>query len=129
MLGKVHDVFGSDSSDLPAARSVSSQFPDLVHVFQKQFHQLCEQSIANARSFDIADINGKGARFMLANVALYNRYARLIIHSFALQRASDSRRTDLPSAFAEVSYRACVPEARVGQVADALFSTNQVRSA
>jgi hypothetical protein len=39
---------------------------------------------------------------MMANVALYNRYARLIVHSFGLQRASDSRKTDLPSAFVEV---------------------------
>lgn len=40
---------------------------------------------------------------MTANVVLYNRYARLIVHSFGLQRASDSRKADLPSAFAEVS--------------------------
>lgn len=40
---------------------------------------------------------------MLANVSLYNRYARLIVHSFGLQRASDTRKADLPSAFAEVS--------------------------
>jgi hypothetical protein len=102
VLGRVHDVFGSDSSDFPTARSVSSQFPDLVHIFQKQFHQLCDSSLAIARKFDSVD-NGRGSRFMTANVGLYNRYARLIVHSFGLQRASDSRRTDLPSAFAEVS--------------------------
>ena len=103
MLGRVHDVFGSDSSDYPASRSVSSQFPDLVHVFQKQFHQLSESSMANARSFEDID-DGIGSRCMIANVVLYNRYARLIVHSFGLQRASDSSRTDLPSTFAEVSH-------------------------
>lgn len=106
MLGKVHDVFGSDSSDFPAARSVSSQFPDLVHVFQKQFHQLREQSIANAKVFDLTDPNSKVNRFMIANASLYNRYARLVVHSFGLQRASDSKKTDLPSSFAEVSRNA-----------------------
>lgn len=40
---------------------------------------------------------------MIAHVMLYNRYARLIVYSFGLQRATDYRKADLPSAFAEVS--------------------------
>jgi hypothetical protein len=87
--------------NLSTTRSVSSQFPDLVHVFQKQFHQLCESSLATARTFHEVD-SGRGSRYMFANVALYNRYARLIVDSFGLQRASDSKKVDLPSAFAEV---------------------------
>ena len=102
VLGRVHDVLGSDSSDFPTSRPASSQ-PDLVHVFQKQFRQLSETSIVNARSFENVD-DGGGSRCMIANVALYNRYARLIVHSFGLQRALDSRKADLPSAFAEVSH-------------------------
>jgi uncharacterized membrane-anchored protein YhcB (DUF1043 family) len=102
VLGRVHDVFGSDSSDFPTSRSASFQ-PDLVHVFQKQFRQLSDTSTANARSFENVD-DGGGSRCMIANVALYNRYARLIVHSFGLQRALDSRKADLPSAFAEVSH-------------------------
>jgi hypothetical protein len=107
VLGIVHDVFGSDSSDFPTARSVSSQFPDLVHVFQKQFHQLCDSSLASARAFEHID-GGRASKFMIANVHLYSRYARLIVHSFALQRASESRKADLPAAFAEV----CSPVSR-----------------
>ena len=94
-------MFGYDSPDLSTTRSASSRL-DLVHVFQKQFRQLSETSVANALVFHTVN-DGSGSRCMIANVALYNRYARLIIHSFGLQRALESRKADTPSAFAEVS--------------------------
>jgi hypothetical protein len=81
-----------------------STFPDLVHVFSKQFQQWRERSEA------LANGDEKGTRFMVANIRLYEGYALLVVQSFALQRAVDNA-IDLPAAFAQVS---TVPPERFG---------------
>jgi hypothetical protein len=77
-----------------------TSFSDLVHVFEKQFRQWRERSELAARKCgaDDADI-----RFMIGNIRLYHNYARLVVRSFGLQKATDDKGADLPAAFLEVS--------------------------
>lgn len=71
-----------------------------MHVFTKQFQQWRHRSEAAAHRLGAED---KAARFMIGNIRLYEGYARLVLQSFALQRAMDSA-LDLPAAFAEASF-------------------------
>ena len=43
-------------------------------------------------------------RFMIGNIRLYHNYARLVVRSFGLQKATDDGGPDLPAAFLEVSF-------------------------
>ena len=40
---------------------------------------------------------------MIGNIRLYHNYARLVVRSFGLQKATDDKGADLPAAFLEVS--------------------------
>ena len=100
VMARVHDVFGSDSADFPVSRAVSSQLPDMAFVFESQFRQWSEKSIGVARISDNGDT--RASDFVIARIRLYEHYARLVTHSFALQKAIETQ-TDLPAVFAKVS--------------------------
>ncbi len=98
------DVFRSETAEYSnvASGSVGNQnsFPDLVHVFDKQFRQWRDKSENAARE---CRSDERATGFMIGNMRLYDQYARLVVHSFGLQRAMDVLPMDLPAAFAEVS--------------------------
>lgn len=102
ILSRVHDVFSCESAEYPTTRSISSQSTDMVYVFVNQFRQWAEKSTTAVKALGSHDEGMLGVSQMVANVGLFERYARLVTHSFGLQRANDHRKTDLPSAFAEV---------------------------
>ena len=74
--------------------------PDFAFLFEDQFRQLTEKCINNAETHSGAD--PRAVEVVVANMGVYDHYARLVIHTFALHRAMDSK-TDLPAAFAKVS--------------------------
>lgn len=104
ILSRAMDVFRSEAADhiTVASGGVGNQnpFPDLVHVFDKQFRQWRDKSEAAARECQSEE---RTIGYMIGNVRLYDQYARLIVHSFGLQRAMEILPIDLPAAFAEVS--------------------------
>jgi len=83
-----------------------TSFSDLVHVFEKQFRQWRERSELAARKCGADDAD---VRFMIGNIRLYHNYARLVVRSFGLQKATDDKGADLPAAFLEVSLSLNVP--------------------
>ena len=98
------DVFRSDAAEHVSEDSdlISNQhpFPSLVRIFEKQFRQWREESESRAREYGPDE---KSVQFLIGNVRLYDHYARLVVHSFGLQRALDQLPIDLPATFAEVS--------------------------
>ena len=82
-----------------AALANHTSLSDLVHVFEKQFKQWREKSEVAARGCGAEDSDVK---FMIGNVRLYHNYARLVVRSFGLQKATDDNGADLPAAFLEV---------------------------
>lgn len=104
ILSRAMDVFRSEAADYTtvAIGSIGNQnpFPDLVHVFDKQFRQWKERSEALTREGRSED---RAIGFVTGNVRLYDQYARLVVHSFGLQRAMEVSQIELPAAFAEVS--------------------------
>ena len=82
-----------------AALANHTSLSDLVHVFEKQFRQWREKSEVAARGCGAEDSDVK---FMIGNVRLYHNYARLVVRSFGLQKATDDNGADLPAAFLEV---------------------------
>jgi hypothetical protein len=77
-----------------------TSFSDLVLVFEKQFRHWRDRSELAARNCGAEDGD---VRFMIGNIRLYHNYARLVVRSFGLQKATDDNGTDLPAAFLEVS--------------------------
>jgi hypothetical protein len=69
-------------------------------VFEKQFRQWREKSEIAARNCGAGEAD---VTFMVGNVRLYHNYARLVVRSFGLQKATDDKGIDLPAAFLEVS--------------------------
>lgn len=98
------DLFRSETAEYTRLASGSvdnhNAYPDLVHVFDKQFRRWREKSESAARDCHSDD---RAVGFMIGNIRLYAQYARLVVHSFGLQRATEVLPMDLPAAFAEVS--------------------------
>ena len=98
------EVFRSESADYPTVANGRvgnpNFFPDMVHIFERQFRQWREKSESLASDCQSDD---RAMKFMIGNIRLYDQYARLVVHSFGLQRAMEILPTQLPAAFAEVS--------------------------
>jgi hypothetical protein len=107
ILTRTMDLFRNESADYISglASNFASQttaLPDIGLVFSRQFRQwresnstaiLSTASLAHRRLSDI----------VIANLGLYELYARLVTHSFGLQRAKDRAVSDLPASLIEVS--------------------------
>jgi hypothetical protein len=92
-------VFASESAEYAVTRPLSNQFPDMTYVFDTQFRQLAERAKMNVRPYEATD--SRMAKYIDSSVKLYDQYARLVVHSFALQRAGEGRQGDLPSTFSQ----------------------------
>ena len=97
-------MFRSETAEYSTLSSGSvgnqNSYPDLVHVFTKQFRQWREKSESAACA---CRSDERAVGFMIGNIRLYDQYARLVVHSFGLQRAIEVHPMDLPASFAEVS--------------------------
>jgi len=79
-------------------------FPDLPQVFTKQFSQWRERSEGILQDLGM---NEKQRKELVGGVRMYERYARLIVCSFGLQKASTTglRGGELAGAFVDVSLK------------------------
>lgn len=85
-----------------SASTSTTAFPDLVHVFSKQ---LAEWRSATQLSVRSCRIDDDSERFLVGNLKMYEGYARLVVHSFGLERAiREPHSPSLPASFAEVSH-------------------------
>jgi hypothetical protein len=103
ILTRAIETFHSELKDHSPQESdlISHQhsFPNLVRVFEKQFRAWREASEERATTFG-AEI--RCVRLVIGNIRLYDHYARLVVHSFGLQRAVEALPLDLPATFAQV---------------------------
>ena len=100
IMSRAHDVFGLESTDLPTPRSINPQLPGLVTIFEKQLDTFSARTLSSLST--ALRQSSTSATLLVANVALYHSYARLVFHSFELQRALESKASDLQSAFSKV---------------------------
>ena len=98
------DAFRFTTSDQTSqAANTQEDYPDLVHVSEKQFRLWCLKSEKAANEIGPSESNARTNQIMVGNIRLYTRYACLIVHSFGLQRAVEARPLDMPASFAVVS--------------------------
>ena len=88
------------NSTLEDSATLTNQnsLPSMVRVFDKQFQQWREAAQLKATQYGADE---RGVKFMVGNIRLYDHYARLVVHSHSLQRASDRSPFDLPASFAQ----------------------------
>lgn len=104
ILTRATDVFRNEAADYTSGLAMrfgsqTSALPDLAHVFAAQMRQWRERSVLSLHALD----NGSAlTRIVRANISIYENYARLIIHSFGLQRSTEKPGPDLPAALIEV---------------------------
>lgn len=106
ILTRATDVFRNEAADYTSglARRFGSQtsaLPDLVHVFAAQMRQWRERSFLSLEQ--LVDASAL-ARVVRASISIYENYARLIIHSFGLQRSTEDPGPDLPATLIEVRH-------------------------
>lgn len=107
ILSRALDTFRSEIAlhsypESAASLANHTSFSDLVLVFEKQFRHWRDRSELAAKNCGAEEGD---VRFMIGNIRLYHNYARLVVRSFGLQKATDDNGTDLPAAFLEASHR------------------------
>lgn len=107
ILTRAMDLFRNESADYISglARNFASQttaLPDIGLVFSRQYRQWREVNSAAVLS-SFPSSQRRLSDIVIANLGLYELYARLVIHSFGLQRAKEHAISDLPASLVEVS--------------------------